>query len=130
VGDLVGAVEGPRVVQDVCVSRFPKKRAEFESAYSEWRARHADMLKSVDEQVVRANARLVSQGAAPGTTVVSSVDAILHRRFDPLDASGARKLCDSYPQILKSADGEMTSTIPALLEAVASADQQMSNKVK
>jgi len=122
VGDLVGAVEGPRVVQDVCVSRFPKRRAEFVDAYTAWRTRHADLLKAVDEQVVRANARLKSQGAPPEASVVTTVDGILHRQFDNLDGAKARKLCDSYPQILKSKDEEMTSTVPALLAAVAGAD--------
>jgi len=123
VGDLVGAVEGPRVVQDVCVTRFPKRRAEFVDAYTGWRTRHADLLKAVDEQVVRANARLKSQGAPPDASVVTTVDAILHRQFDNLDNSKAKKLCDTYPQILKTKDEEMTSTVPALLAAVASAEK-------
>jgi hypothetical protein len=123
VGDLVGAVEGPRVVQDVCVARFPKRRAEFEGAYSDWRARHAELLKAVDDQVVRANARLRSQGAPPDASVVTTVDAILHRQFDTLDAGKAKKLCDSYPQILKTKDDEMAASVPALLEAVKSADK-------
>ncbi len=124
VGDLVGAVEGPRVVQDVCVSRFPKRRADFEGAYAEWRARHGDLLKAVDEQVVRANARLRSQGAPADASVVTTIDAILHRQFDSLDAAGARKLCDSYPQILKTKDEEMAASVPALLEAVTNAERQ------
>jgi hypothetical protein len=123
VGDLVGAVEGPRVVQDVCVARFPKRHAEFEGAYAEWRTRHADMLQAIDVQVVRANARLRSQGAPPDASVVTTVDAILHRQFDPLDAGKAKKLCDSYPQILKTKDEEMTSSVPALLDAVTKAEQ-------
>jgi hypothetical protein len=124
VGDLVGAVEGPRVVQDVCVSRFPKRRAEFEGAYADWRTRHGDLLKAVDEQVVRANTRLRSQGAPPDASVVTTIDAILHRQFDSLDAANARKLCDTYPQILKTKDEEMTASVPALLEAVTNAERQ------
>ena len=124
VGDLVGAVEGPRVIQDVCATRFPKRRTEFEEAYAAWRARHADLLKAIDEQVVRANARLVSQGASPDTSVVTTVDGILQRQLGPLDTAKAKKLCDSYPQILKTKDGEMTSTVPALLEAVRNADRK------
>jgi hypothetical protein len=120
-GDLAGAVEGPRVIRDVCVSHFPKRRAEFEDAYSAWRARHADQLKAVDEQIGRANAQLQKQGAPAGTSVVTTIDAILHRQFDTLDAAKAKKLCDSYPQILKSKDEEMTSSIPALLQAVSNA---------
>jgi hypothetical protein len=123
-GDLAGAVEGPRVIQDVCVSRFPKRRAEFEGAYTEWRTRHDDLLKAVDEQIGRANARLVKQGAPAGTSVITTIDAILHRQFDTLDAAKARKLCDSYPQILKSRDEEMISSVPVLLEAVANAEKQ------
>jgi hypothetical protein len=122
-GDLAGAVEGPRVIQDVCVSRFPKRRAEFEQAYSAWRARHADQLKAVDEQIGRANARLAQQGAPAGASVVTTIDAILHRQFDSLDAGGVKKLCDSYPQILKSKDEEMTSSVPAMLQAVKGAAQ-------
>ena len=123
-GDLAGAVEGPRVIQDVCVSRFPKRRAEFEDAYTAWRGRHVDLLKAVDEQIGRANARLVQQGAPAGASVVATIDAILHRQFDTLDAARARKLCDSYPQILKSKDEEMTSSVPALLDAVGNAEKQ------
>ena len=123
-GDLAGAVEGPRVIRDVCVSRFPKRRAEFEDAYSGWRARHADLLKAVDEQISRANAQLQKQGAPAGASVVTTIDAILHRQFDKLDAAGAKKLCDSYPQILKSKDAEMTSSVPALLDAVNNAEKQ------
>jgi hypothetical protein len=123
-GDLAGAVEGPRVIQDVCVSRFPKRRSEFEAAYSAWRARHGDLLIAVDEQIGRANARLVQQGAPAGTSVVTTIDAILHRQFDTLDAGKAKKLCDSYPQILKSKDEEMTSSVPALLQAVTNAEKQ------
>jgi hypothetical protein len=125
VGDLVGAVAGPRVIQDVCVSRFPKRRMEFEEAYSAWRTRHDDVLKAIDEQVVRANIRLERQGAPPGTSVVTTIDGILHRQFDTLDTARARKLCDTYPQILKAKDEEMISSVPTLLEVVANADRQM-----
>jgi hypothetical protein len=124
VGDLVGAVEGPRVIQEVCISRFPKKRAEFEAPYAAWRARHADMLKAIDEQVARANARLVNQGASPETSVVTTVDGILQRQLGPLDNAKARKLCDSYPQILKTKDEEMATSVPALLDAVRNADKK------
>jgi hypothetical protein len=106
------------------VSRFPKRRAEFEGAYAGWRTRHDDLLKAVDEQIGRANARLVKQGAPTGASVVTTIDAILHRQFDTLDAGKAKKLCDSYPQILKSKDEEMTSSVPALLQAVTSAEKQ------
>jgi hypothetical protein len=123
-GDLAGAVEGPRVIQDVCVSRFPKRRMEFESAYAAWRARHGDLLKAVDEQIGRANAQLEKQGAPAGTSVVTTIDAILHRQFDTLDTGKARKLCDSYPQILKSKDEEMATSVPALLDAVRNADKK------
>jgi hypothetical protein len=123
-GDLAGAVEGPRVIKDVCVSRFPRRRAEFEQAWSDWRARHADLLKAVDEQISKANARLEKQGAPAGASVVTTIDAILHRQFDALDAGKAKKLCDSYPQILKSKDEEMTSSVPALLDAVSKAEKQ------
>jgi len=128
VGDLVGAVEAPRLVQNTCVSRFPKRRAEFTEAYSAWRARHEDLLKAVDEQVARANARLERQGSPPGTSVVTTVSGILQRPFDALDTAKARKLCDSYPQILKAKDEEMASSVPALLQAVTNADRQMSTK--
>ena len=123
-GDLAGAVEGPRVIRDVCVSRFPKRRAEFEQAWSDWRARHADLLKAVDEQISRANAQLEKQGAPAGASVVTTIDAILHRQFDTLDAAKAKKLCDSYPQILKSKDEEMTTSVPALLDSVSKAEKQ------
>jgi hypothetical protein len=124
VGDLVGAVEGPRVVQQVCVSRFPKRRMEFEGAYLAWRDRHGDLLKAVEERIGQANARLAQQGAPAGTSVVTTIDGILRRQFDTLDAAKARKLCDSYPQILKSKDEEMTSSVPALLEEVSKAETQ------
>ena len=123
VGDLVSAAEGPRIVKEVCVSRFPKKRMEFEEPYSAWRARHVDLLKAIDEQVVRANARLVRQGAPPGTSVVTTMNSILHRPFDSLDAGKARQLCDAYPQLLKVKDEEMKSSVPALLDTVASAER-------
>jgi hypothetical protein len=123
-GDLAGAVEGPRVIKDVCVSRFPKRRAEFEDAYSAWRASHGDLLKAIDEQIARANTRLQRQGAPPGASVVTTIDAILHRQFDTLDAAKAKKLCESYPQIRKAKDEEMTSSVPALLDAVTRAEAQ------
>ncbi len=123
-GDLAGAVESPRVIRDVCVAHFPKRSMEFDVAYTEWRARHADLLKAIDDQIARANARLVSQGAPEGASVVTTIDAILHRQFDTLDAAKAKKLCDSYPQILKTKDGEMTSSVPALLDAVTKAEKQ------
>ena len=128
VGDLVGAVETPRLVQDVCVSRFPKRRMEFTDAYSAWRVRHEELLKAIDEQVVRANARLERQGAPPGTSVVTTISERLQRPFDALDAAKGRKLCDSYPQILQAKDAEMGSSVPALLEAVVDADRQLSAK--
>jgi len=123
-GDLAGAVEGPRVIQDVCVARFPKRRAEFEQAYTQWRARHGDLLKAIDAQVSRANARLERQGAPPGSSVVTTIDAILHRQFDTLDNAKAKKLCDSYPEVLKAKDEEMASSVPALLQSVTNADKK------
>jgi hypothetical protein len=128
VGDLVGAVETPRLIQEVCGSRFPKRRTEFADAYSQWRARHEDVLKAIDEQVARANVRLERQGAPPGASVVTTINGILQRRFDTLDAAGIRQLCGAYPQTLKAKDEEMKSSVPTLLEVVADADRQMSAK--
>jgi hypothetical protein len=128
VGDLVGAVETPRLIQEVCGSRFPKRRTEFADAYSQWRTRHEELLKAIDEQVARANVRLERQGAPPGASVVTTIDGILQRRFDTLDASRTKQLCDAYPQTLKAKDEEMKSSVPTLLEMVADADRQMSTK--
>jgi hypothetical protein len=124
VGELVGAVENPRLVQEMCVSRFPKRRAEFTEAYSAWRTRHGEVLKAIDEQVARANLRLERQGAPPGASVVATVGGILKRRFDALDTGKARQLCDAYPEILKAKDEEMKSAIPGLLEAVTNASEK------
>jgi hypothetical protein len=128
VGDLVGAVEGPRLIQEVCGAKIPKRRKEFSEAYLAWRARHEDVLKAIDAQVVRANVRLEQQGAPPGASVVTTIDGILQRRFDALDAAKTRQLCDAYPATLKAVDEEMKSSVPALLEAVANADRQLGDK--
>jgi hypothetical protein len=123
-GDLAGAVEGPRVIKDFCVARFPKRRMEFEQAYTDWHARHGDLLKAIDEQIGRANSQLEKQGAPAGASVVTTIDAILHRQFDTLDNAKAKKLCDSYPDVLKAKDEEMASSVPALLDSVSKAEKQ------
>lgn len=125
VGELVGAVENPRLVQEICVSRFPKRRAEFVDAYAAWRVRHAEVLKAIDAQSTRANVRLLRQGAPAGATVVATVDGILKRRFETLDSGKSRELCDAYPAILKSKDEEMKASVPGLLEAVIAADKTL-----
>lgn len=125
VGELVGAVESPRIIQGFCASRQPKSASRYAKAYSEWRARHATIIEAVDAQVVRADARLQrerSPGADPAATTVTAITQILQRRLDTYTGEQIRQVCDAYPDMLKSKDKDMESAIPELLERVKAAD--------
>ena len=54
VGELVGAVESPRVVMETCVARKSGRRGDLQPAFEAWRARHAALLTQVDAHLARA----------------------------------------------------------------------------
>jgi hypothetical protein len=126
VGELVGAVDSPRVVMETCVARKAGRRDQFQPAYEAWRARHAALFTAVDEQLSRADARLRRDNPDAGaSSVAAAMTRILQRRYDALDASGLRQLCGRYAEMLRAKDVEMEGAIPALLQRVADADRAL-----
>ena len=126
VGELVGAVDSPRVVMETCVTRKAGRREQLKSAYDGWRARHAPLLAQVDEQLSHADARLRRDNPAAGAGSVSeAMTRILQRRYDALDAAGLRQLCGRYDEMLRAKDVEMDAAIPELLKRVSDADRAL-----
>ena len=126
VGELVGAVDSPRVVMETCVARKVGRREQFQVAYDAWRARHAGVLAQVDEQLSHADARLRRDNPAAGTgSVAEAMTRILQRRYEALDAAGLRQLCGRYAEMLRAKDVEMDGAIPQLLKRVADADRAL-----
>ncbi len=126
VGELVGAVESPRVVMETCVTRKAGRREQLKSAYDGRRARHAPLLAQVDEQLSHADARLRRDNPAAGAgSVAEAMTRILQRRYESLDAAGLRQLCGRYDEMLRAKDVEMEAAIPELLKRVGEADRAL-----
>lgn len=124
VGELVGAVDSPRVVLETCVARKAGRREPLQGAYDAWRARHATLLAQVDAQLSQADARLRRDNPDAGAgSVAEAMTRILRRRYEALDAAGLRQLCSRYDEMLRAKDVEMEGAIPALLQRVTDADR-------
>jgi hypothetical protein len=129
VGELVGAIDSPRVVMETCVTRKAGRREALKASYDAWRARHAPLLAQVDEQLSHADARLRRDNPAAGTgSVAEAMTRILQRRYDALDAAGLRQLCGRYDEMLRAKDVEMEATIPELLKRVSDADRALAGR--
>lgn len=99
VGELVGAVESPRVVMETCVARKSGRRGDLQPAFEAWRARHAALLTQVDAHLARADARLRAENPDSGArSVADAMNRILQRRYESLDAAALRQLCGRYPR--------------------------------
>ena len=126
VGELVGAVESPRVVMETCIARKAGRRGDLQPAYDGWRARHADLLARVDAQLTRADARLRAENPDSGArSVADAMNRILQRRYESLDAAALRQLCGRYDEMLRAKDVEMEAAIPELLKRVGEADRAL-----
>lgn len=124
VGELVGAVESPRVVMETCVARKSGRRGELQPAFEAWRARHGTLLGQVDAQLARADARLRADNPDSGArSVADAMNRILQRRYESLDAAALRQLCGRYPEMLRAKDLEMQAEVPALLKRVVEAER-------
>ena len=123
VGELVGAIESPRVVMETCVAGRAGRRAEYQRAYEAWRTRHASVLAQVEAQLARADERLQRDNPESGArSVADAMNRILQRRYESLDPGPLRQLCDRYPDMLRAKDVEMETSVPELLRRVAAAD--------
>lgn len=126
VGELAGAIESPRVVMQTCLARKSGRRGDYQQAYEAWRGRHAALLAQAEEQFVRADARLKRDNpGAAADTVTGAMSRILQRRYESLDATQLRQLCERYPEMLRAKDAEMQGSVPELLRRVGDADRAL-----
>ena len=113
VGELVGAVESPRVVMETCVARKSGRRGDLQPAFEAWRARHAALLTQVDAHLARADARLRAENPDSGArSVADAMNRILQRRYESLDAAreGRRDAGgDSGPAAARGRGGAATA---------------------
>jgi hypothetical protein len=134
VGELLGAVEAPRMFRDGCAKRLPATAAERARLYDEWRARHKALLDSADEQIARANERLKKE-ATPGTDdPVSIMKETISRMYDEhlgkMSPQELNEYCGDYASYINSKDDEFKSSVPNLLKVVTEADRVLTEREK
>jgi hypothetical protein len=129
VGELLGAVESPRLIRDFCATRSPSSAHENSRLYDAWKLRHADLLAAVADQVARANVRLKKQGAPGGDEPINAMLAALERALEQslsaMTTDQVVQVCGQYSKVIEDKDLEATS-IPKLLSIVKHADEVLS----
>jgi hypothetical protein len=134
VGELLGAVETPRMFRDGCAMRVPATAAERAQLYDEWRVRHKALLDAADEQVARANERLKKQAAPETVDPVSKMKEAASRMFDEhldkMTSQDLKEYCGSYAAYLKYKDDEFKNSVPQLLKVVTEADRALTEREK
>lgn len=132
VGELLGSVETPRIVRDVCATRSPATADTNAHLYEDWKARHKELLDAIDEQIARATVRLKKQGANDGEPsmqeMVMAIQGVLEGQLDGMSKSQVQEICGRYPDLIKKKDAEASTSIQNLLEVVANADKVLSER--
>ena len=134
VGELLGAVESPRMFRDGCAKRVPATSAQNARLYDDWRARHKALLDAADEQIARANERLKKQAAPAAGDPVSNMKESATRTYDEhldkMTSPEVNEYCGSYAAFLKFKDDEFKSSVPNLLKVVTEADRALTEREK
>jgi hypothetical protein len=129
VSELVGIVETPRHLRDACSRRLPGEKAQFQSAYQRWRARHAELFARIDAQVARATARAKREGST--WTLADFGEAgseLMHERLRAVTLEEARRVCAQYDGFLEDEDAAMESTVPKRLAVIEEADRELASR--
>jgi hypothetical protein len=129
VGELLGAVESPRLIRDACATRFPSTAKENSQLYDAWKSRHKALLDSIAEQVRRANVRLKKQGAPggdePSRAMVEALGQGLEQSISEMTPDQIARFCGRYPKLIETKDVEARTSIPKLLSIVENADKEL-----
>ncbi len=132
VGELLGAVESPRMVRDFCAAKSPATVRENAQAFEAWHTRHTDLLSAVELQVERANQRLKRQGAPGGERPIAALYDLANRQIATVlggkSAQDIASFCRAYPTWMKTKDNEAATSIPKLLDVVTHADKVLSER--
>ena len=132
VGELMGAVESPRLIRDSCAAHVPSSANENSRLYDAWKLRHKDLLDAVAEQVLRANARLKKQGAPggdePARAMVDALGDALEQSISEMTPGQVTQFCGQYPKLIEKKDVEATTSIPKLLAVVEDADKDLTSR--
>jgi hypothetical protein len=132
VGELMGAVESPRLIRDSCATHFPSSANDNARLYDAWKSRHKALLDSVAEQVRRANVRLKKQGAPggdePARAMVEALGRALEQSLSEMTPDQIAQFCGQYPKLIEKKDAEATSSIPKLLSVVEYADKELTSR--
>jgi hypothetical protein len=132
VGELIGAVEGPRLTRDSCANHVPSSAHENSRLYEAWKMRHKDLLDAVAEQVARANVRLKKQGAPSGDEptklMIEAVSQRIEQTMSAVTPDQAAEFCGRYSEYLERKDAEATTSMKELLSLVEYADRELTSR--
>ena len=132
VGELVGAVEGPRLTRDACAVHAPSSANENSRLYEAWKMRHKALLDAVAEQVAHANVRLKKQGALggdePTKAMVEAASQRIEQTLSAVTPNQAAEFCSHYSEYLERKDSEATTSITELLSLVEYADKELTSR--
>ena len=132
VGELLGAVETPRMIRDYCAKRAPGTDVEFARLYEAWAMSHKELLGAVAEQLSRANVRLKKQGAPGGERPIDFIRNFVARQLEQvlgdMTPADLAKFCSAYPQYIEKKDKDAETSIRELLSVVEYADQKLTER--
>jgi hypothetical protein len=134
VGELVGAVEGLRMLRDHCAGAVPEMAVQNARAYEAWVSRNAALLALAKTQRDHADVRIARQAAGNASAPKSTTEivALFQERLSAqLQRSGTeaqRAMCANYPKLISSSEKRRSEEIEALLNAVTEADRALSRR--
>jgi hypothetical protein len=133
VGELLGKVEGLRMLRDHCATVTPED-TETTLAYEAWEKRNSDLLALVKTQREHADKRLAKQAlensSAPKSTAefIALLEGRLLAELRESDVSSQKAMCAGYPELISSSETARREEIAALLKVVTHADQVLSER--
>jgi hypothetical protein len=126
IGELIGMVEGARMVRDVCAVRSPSTAAANSRLLDSWKTRHKPVLDAAASQISSANDRMKKQGA-PGENPVKDMltagQGLLEKHLAGMTPAQVREYCGAYPDLIDLKDREATTSIPEILKLLSDADR-------
>jgi hypothetical protein len=134
VGELVGAVESPRVLRDICARSVPETAAQNARAYEAWAKRNDEILVAVQAQRSRADVRLARQTASqPGTPksteeFLALLQEQLVTQLRQAGPKAAKNMCSKYPELISSSEEARAIEIRSLLKSVTHADEVLTQR--
>jgi hypothetical protein len=108
---LVGNMEMPRIMKDICTAKAPASADENSSTYSSWAERHAEALATATKLLAQYEAKLspllsaFSEGNIAGIQGISTfAEGIVRQTAQSQGDAYMADVCSTFPAFLANLD--------------------------